>query len=256
MDTLATMRTEVRRALFEMTADLFTDAEITAWLNEAAKTMVKIAKPVDVAYSFNPTQIGVTGVYNHEYAMPEGCDEIFEVFLENTDNQLTPLPLKSYKSLHATTGNASGVPAWCYTRKYSFTYTRRTTSGIDTTAISGVTEESQEPRIILGLYPKPTSTTPTIWVHYYGRHFTMAQDADVPVVPYEYRRGMVHYATAMAMIKDAANMDSDWHMGKFTNYANQFKEDMISKGQDLSFPYVVDDEDEEHFPGFGVGWLS
>lgn len=254
--TLAQMRTEVRRALFEMTADFFTDAEIDAWLNEAAKLMVKIAKPMDTVYSFNPSVIGATTVYQHEYPMPEGCDEIFEVFLENGDNNLYPLPLKRFKALHGSVGNAAGVPQWCYTRALAFETLRRTTSGVDTAAISGVAESAQEPRIILGLYPKPQSTTPTIFVHYYSRHFTMDADAEVPIVPVEYRRGIIHYATAMGMIKDSANADSDWHMTKFKDYSSQFKEDMIFKGQDLSFPTMIDDEDEEWNPSTSVGYLT
>ena len=252
---LAQMRIEVRRALYEETADFFSDAMINSWLNEGAMLLNKIAKAEQGIFSFSPALVpGSSSDYATEFAMPGDMNEIFSVYYAGSGSgNPTELVYRDFKVAHSSP-RATGQPGIFYTRKVSTKEIQRTGSGI---SILDIIENSNEARLVLGVYPTPTDTSATIFVHHYPRHFQMDSDEDVPHVPAEFRRGIIHYAAHLGFEKEAARDDSAYHLKRYNEYAAELKAEQIYEGQQSSFPRVsVHGEDEDIVPRTFVSYLE
>lgn len=249
--TLAQMRLEVRRALQEMEADFFTDAEITSWLNEGAKLMTKIAKQMQGVIIVTPALIGATTMYQTEYALDDDVDEVFSVFIEDGANNPRELPRREFKILHGSDSSA-GTPSLYYLRTYTREIVQHTTTGL---SVADINATSGDSRIVIGFYPRPSTASKLIYVYYYPRHYTMSSDSDYPVIPVEYRRGLVHYANYLGFTKDGAPADADREMASFQSYCKEMKATLIDGGGDTGFPRVLCDEDEG-YDSPSVGWLT
>lgn len=225
------MRLEVRRAIAELTADLWSDAEINDWLNEGAKIMVSNAQSVQAMYQLT------TVAGQQEYLLPEDVDEIFSVtYFDAGVQQLIPIDARQVQ----IGTNQSGNPRWFYTRNQSLQTGQMSSTGITVADVSE--SEGQVPRLIIGLFPLP-SAAKQLTVFYYARHYNMRVDGAVPAVPPEFRRGIVQYATALAKEKEMAYAEADRCRKMFQDYSDRLREKMICDGQDIAFPCVQTDED-------------
>jgi hypothetical protein len=105
--------------------------------------------------------------------------------------------------------------------------------------------------MVLGLYPVPSNATLKFYVYHYPEHFDLIDDTDVPRIPIEYRRGLIHYAASLGFQKEGASEDASRHMGEFSTYMKRLSEMMINNGQEESFPRSQthgEDDFEEHYP--------
>lgn len=224
------MRLEVRRAIDELTAEFWTDAEINDWLNEGAKTLVAIAQPLQMMTQFN------TIANQQEYVLNPDIDEIFSVNFNDGSNlyQLEPCDAKS---VQWGTPSTSTYPTHFYLRFQSLATGGHAQSGI---ILGPVSDDNAEPQMTLGLHPSPQVTGKAVTISYYARHVLMTNDLQVPQIPVEFHRGIVYYAVAQAKVKDEAYAESDKFMEKFSNYAEKLRDKVISGGQEMRFPKVTD----------------
>lgn len=250
---LAQMRLEVRRALYEETADFFSDAMINSWLNEGAMLLNKIARSEHGIYVFTPSLApGSSTDYQSEYVMPGDMNEIYEVWYTSSGSA-SPVELshRGFKAAHGAP-RATGYPAQWYTRKLSPKQIQRLSTGL---TVSDIEPGSNETRLILGIYPIPT--TGTIFVHHFSRHFQMDTDEDVPHIPAEFRRGCIHYAAHLGFEKEAARDDSAYHLKRYNEYASELKAEQIYEGQQAGFPKVnIAGEEDSMMPSSYVHFLD
>jgi len=228
---LGQMRLEVRRAIDELTADLWSDAELNAWINEGAKLMTSNCQQTQAIFQKTLTS------GQQEYVLPDDVDEIFSVYLHNNSSNY---PLKPIKPSGGQLGSASsGTPGFFYTRYNSLHTGDHVSTGITVTA---ATLNQVEPKFVLGLFPVPDSAM-SLTIFYFSRHYEMKHDGAIPMVPLEFRRGIVAYATALAKEKEMAYAEADRKRQEFKDFSDRLKEKMISEGHEMGFPCVsLDDE--------------
>lgn len=224
------MRLEVRRAIGELTADLWSDSEINDWLNEGAKILISNSQALQAIYQLT------TVAAQQEYVLPDFIDEVFNLTLNY--NGLRSLTNVRPEQVQLGTF-MQGIPGWFYTRYLSQQTGDQTSSGI---TVDDVDPQGQHSKFVLGLFPCPNSAL-QLTVSYYARHFEMKTDGAVPQVPPEFRRGIVAYATALAKEKEGAYGEADRKRKEFSDFSDRLREKMICDGQS-EFPCVTTDEDE------------
>lgn len=242
------MRLEVRRAVGELTesTSLYTDAELNDWLNEAAVVMTSIAQPFESFFSFTCSlQPGSSSAYLAEYPLPETVDEIFAVSYSDGGRQV---PLKRADNI--TGIRIEGQPSHFYTRYLS----KQTAELRDTGIVVQPIKPDGKARMVLGIYPAPSSAY-VMTVSYYARHFAMDSDFEVPIIPPEYRRGLIKYVEALAREKDDDVDLANVCRTHFGNFADQLKSRVANQGQEVELPCatIVDDD---VFDGYQVHWST
>lgn len=253
---LAQLRREVRRKLNESSADLWTDDMINDWLNEGVRTMIVIAQPLQTAFQFYPSlRSGSTSEYKGEYLLPADVDEVYSVSVFSGVNQ--ELQLVDEKVVRDGARSA-GTPSYCYVKDQTMVTTEQLSAapGISLTGVNS--DNTQDARKVLGLYPAPSSSGTAITVFYFSKGFDMATDTQIPhAIPLAFHRGIVHYATSLAKEIEEASAEADREMGKFQEYAKALKEKMIARGQQLEFPTVNEREDyDNNGLDFNVGYVT
>lgn len=251
------LRREVRRKLNESSADLWSDAAINDWLNEAVRTMIVISQPLQTAFQFYPSlRDGSTSEYKSEYILPADVDEVYQVTAHTGSN--FPLQLVD-ESVIADGTRVSGSPEYCYIKDSTMVTIEPLSDapGLSVQALNS--DNSQVARKVLGLYPVPSTDESAITVFYFSKGFDMTNDNQIPhAIPLAFHRGIIHYATSLAKEIEEASAEADREMGKFQEYAKALKEKMISRGQQMEFPRVCESEDTGVSSGsnFQVGWAS
>lgn len=229
---LGQLRLEVRRALHELEADLFSDNEINDWLNEAAKIMVSNAQPVQAIHQFT------TVASQQEYLLPVDLDEIFNV--THYDTGVNNLRYVQPNQVQIG-GDQTGVPGFFYIRNQALKTGQMTSTGL-TVADANMSDPGIA-RTVIGLFPVP-SAAKQVTVFYYSRHGQMQNDGAIPMVPPEFRRGLVCYAVALGKEKESAYAEADRHRKMFQDFSDRLREKMICDGQDMGFPCVELDDDQ------------
>ena len=229
---LGQMRLEVRRAIAELAADLWSDSEINDWLNEGAKIMVSNAQNIQAMHQFT------TVAGTQEYSLPDDIDELFAAtYYNNGIIQLAPADARNIQQ----GTNFTGISRWFYTRTSTAQTSGQGASGITLGTVDAA--NPRLPHLVLGLYPIPAAAT-QVTVFYYSRHYTMRTDGSVPAVPPEFRRGIIAYATALAKEKEMAYGEADRKRKEFQEFADRLREKMVTDCQDIAFPTVRTDDDQ------------
>lgn len=221
---LGQMRLEVRRAIDELTASFWTDAEINDWLNEGAKIMVSISQTLQSVHQFSTEQ------GKQEYLLPADLDEIFGVTLSmgGSLTQLRPTYAENVQWGNAT----SGVPNQFYTRSQTGESVSQDDNGLT------VSKVAEGPRTLIGFFPIPSSAY-QITINYFARHGTMRNDLMCPLIPVEYHRGIINFAIAQAKVKDEAYSEANRFLEQFKEYSDRLRDKSIARGQGMEFPSVT-----------------
>lgn len=238
MYDLGGLRFHLREALKEPNPDdsLWTDQVLNSWLNEGAFQMAEMAQPEECIYSFATVyENGSTSSYAREYEMPAGTNDIFGVSLWNGMNH----DLHLVDQVRALQNNQiTGVPTRFYIRK------SRQVAETSAAGIAVTKNQKNQMRFYIGLDPKPSGEFP-VSVFHYADHFYMHNDADVPIIPPAFRRGIIYYAKYLAHESDDMEALANLARSQFNNYVELLKAKRISAGQQMEFPKVrIRDEDE------------
>ncbi|HEY9684692.1 MAG TPA: hypothetical protein V6C86_24135 [Oculatellaceae cyanobacterium] len=235
---LGQMRTEVRRAIDEPTADFWADSELNDWLNEGAKLMVSESQPVQTFYQL----ACVAG--QQEYNLPSDVDEVFDAKL--WIGSLLPLSPTSPRGVQEAS-QQPGQPEKFYVREIVAQTAGQGSNNNITVTPSTPTWTSGGGKVI-GFYPTPSSSAWTVTLSYFSAHYTMVNDTDVSPVPLEYHRGIVAYATAIAKQKDEAYSEmSDIYMPIFEKFRDRLKVKMMNAGQELTHPKIQVLGEEDYY---------
>ncbi len=225
---LQQMILEVRRAVNEITADFWSDAEITDYLNEGAKIMCAEAQPLQAFFQQTLT------AGTQEYVLPEDFDEVYSVALYHSANiyQLKPTSPEA-----AQFGNRiQSIPEYFYIRKQVAATAGQQSDG--SIAVAAINDNPNAGKSVLGLWAIPNAAD-VLTVFYFSRHFQMRLPSDVSPIPTEYHRGPVAYAIAMCKQKDEAYGEMNTiYLPMFQQFTDKLKRKMASRGQAMEFPKV------------------
>lgn len=221
---LGQLRQEVRRILqepAETTSSLWTDAELTDYLNEAAEVICADVQPIQAVELLT----SVSG--QQEYLVPSTVKEIFAVSYQ-MNNALLPLePTNPHPAIEGTPYR--GVPSLYYAREYTRKTANRNTDG--TMDLDDVTATANEHRLVIGLVPAPNASGRQIVLQTYSKHYTMSDDTDTPIIPIESQRALIAYAVSMAKQKEQAYAEiTTVYMPMFKDFKDQLKKKMIDRG--------------------------
>ena len=93
-----------------------------------------------------------------------------------------------------------------------------------------------------------------------SNQFLMKHDADEPLVPYEFRRGIIDYAVAQAYRSDEMYAQSNVHMTDFNEAVKGCMAKMSNQGQEQAFPTMrMRNEYEWGYPAddyYDVGYAT
>lgn len=249
------MRLEVRELLKEQDANtsLWTDKQLNKWLNQGAKLMVAYAQPQESMGGFTcELQTVNAGLYKSEYELPEDVDEIFGAWVYiGQQQELRQCGVE--KALREQ--NIQMIPTHFYVRKLVTKRMDGAPTGIT------VSSENQERRgrTMFGLHPRPASNYPITYC-YYSRQFEMRNDHDIPIIPYEYREGIINYCMSKCKKSDDMYAEADYYMNEYKAFADKCRDKMISRGQEVDFPVtkIRNENCGEDDGGFyyEVGWAT
>lgn len=220
MKNLQTLIVYVRRIIGEVSVQkYFTDAEITDYLNDGQRLMVEVAQPLQIFYQFS------TNINQQEYLLPATVDQVFDVALYY--GSLFHLQWIDPRLIQQGVG-FPGRPDHYYTRQYA----KQTAGQTVGSSTSGITVAEQFPNFssaeqygtMLGLYPIPNAVAQCT-VSYYSQALDMVNNADQPVIPFQFREGLVAYAVHKCKEKDDAYAESNLYLEKF----DQFKTGLANK---------------------------
>lgn len=240
------LRAEVRKLLFEDDADFWSDAEINSWLNEGVRLMCKESHALQSIYQFSPTlKPGSTTEWQSEVVLPADISEIFSVVMVNGTTK-TKLRYRDFRIM-ASSQRVGGTPTDYYLRRWTRQQLQDYSTGL---SLSEIGTSGALPTMVLGLNPVPSSASLVFWVHHYPTHYELLDDIDIPVIPIEARRGLIHYGAHLGFEKENSPEDSDRHLAKFRDYLGRLKEDQIHGGQMERFPVVriLDDDEYDYEP--------
>lgn len=226
------IRAEVRKLLFEDDADFWADSELNAWINEGVRLMTKESHALQAIYQVSPElKPGSTSEYKSEIVLPSDVLEIFSVVCVN-GNTKTKLRNRDFRMM-AHSQRHAGVPTDYYLRRWTRQQLQDYSTGLQ---LSDIGTSGNLPTMVLGLNPVPSSANLLFWVHYYPTHYELLDDIDIPAIPIEARRGLIHYAAHLGFEKENSPEDSDRQLAKFRDYLGRLKEDQIHGGQMERFP--------------------
>lgn len=213
------MRREVRRFLGEPVADLWSDAEINDWLNEGAVLMCAESESLQAFYKKQTT------ANQQEYELPKNCDTVYSVKYFVSD-------LYDLIQTDATSqigDRTSGKPSHYYLRQYVNQTAGQASDGNLT--LTDLGDSPNDTGSVIGFIDTPSASTHYFIVLYFAKHYLMTADADVPVIPYEFRRGIIAYATAMGKMKEEAYGEAnDIYLPMFESFKNKLKRKMTHRG--------------------------
>lgn len=243
------MRHEFRIAVGELDEDdsFYTNDQIDNWLNEAAKVMASIAQPIETLFQVTTSlRRGSTTEYAVEYELPPDMDELFGVTLFNgaDEHELTQIN----EGIARRNNQSVGIPDRFYLRGLTRKRADNGATGITVADLDG-----KRTRMMLGLYPRPAGAYP-ITVCYYSHHFDMKNDFDVPIIPVQFRRGLIAYALWLAKKADDAYAEANIYKAEFAEFADKCREKMINRGQETNFPVVRIRDEEDCESEYSVGY--
>ena len=244
------LRLEVRRVLGELTesTSLWTDNEINDWLNEGAMIMTAIAQPYECFHAFTcALQPGSTTAYLAEYPLGEDVDEVFAVWINDGTEER---PLRRAGKISGI--RETGVPSHFYLRGITDQTMELRDGGF---SIQPINPAVGRGRFVLGLNPAPAGAY-VARIAYYGRHFLMKNDFEVPLIPPEYRRGLVNYAESMARQKDDDPEKAAQCLQSFSNFAEKLKARMVDRGDETEMPSAMLWEEEPFGGKIELGWST
>ena len=252
MDNLGEIRLEVREALGEQDEDtsLWTNTQLDRWINEGCKVMAAIGQPIETVYQFTTAlRAGSTTEYAQEYELPADTDEVFAASIYNGDESELDLCAEG-KALRDV--NYTGVPTHFYTRKGAKLLAHGSSTGISL----GAASQDKSGKTVIGLHPRPNSAY-LVTVSLFAGHHKLRTDADVPIIPIEFRRGIVAYACYLAKMSDDAYAEANIYKSDFAGYAEKMRDRNIQRGQSKSFPKVkISDDDGDLLSDYEVGYAT
>lgn len=185
--TLLQLRTAVRYAVNELTAALWTDAELNILLNNAVRD---IARRAEVIQSFNTSITALAGTA--KYSLPTDIVRVHRVeFVPTGQTQTYPLQASTYVEMDQNWGvNQSWAGA--YPQYFVIFGTPGFSSGAN--------------KLQIQVWPVP-SQGGTLNLFYYRVPTTMAADGDIAEIPEGWQDAVVLYAEGEAKRK---NRDPSW----------------------------------------------
>lgn len=243
---LLEMRQQVRYAINGIDDEFWSDAEINSYLNEGAKVLVAETQPLQ---SFFQKAL-VSG--QQEYVLPADFDEEFTVQIHDGVNNYDVYPIHSSE---AQQSNAwSGRPTYFYLRKdVASRYDQDTTTSNITETSLGLGPNAG--RSVIGFTPIPDSSSYTLNLFYFSKHFQMVNDSDVSPVDVTFHRAMIAYAAALCKQKDDSYGEFSFHMDLFSNFKKGLRKKAVARGL-TSFSKVRCVEDTELQAGSSVIFLN
>ena len=243
MMNLGYMRRHLREKLKEPDPanSLWTDLTLNEYLNEGAKVLASSTEPTESIFQFTTTlQASNAALYQREYVLPGDFDKVASCSLWNgTERGLLYRDVgKSIKN-----NGYTGIPTHFYVRE-------KTRKRVDTSS-TGMTisdiDTLKKPRKMFGLDPAPSQAL-VVTVRYFANHPWMRQDTDEPDIDYEFRRGIIEYAAALAYDSDEMYAQANLCRASYNGYKEGLFNKMISRGQETEFPVVkITDEDDSFF---------
>jgi hypothetical protein len=224
---LREMILEVRSAIDDQSARMWTDTEITRWLNQAVRIMCSTALPLQAVYSTTTT------ASIQEYVLPEDVVRVYSVgFYNGIVYWLRPADFAQAQPGTLITG----IPSSFYLKNRTTQLAPQTSTGITPAAQDA--NNPTAPRIILGLLPVPSSAS-TLLVYYFSRHTLLNVDTQEPQIPEEFHDGICAYAIGKAKEKDLAYEEGQLFLQRFRDHTEALKNSTFLDGQDLAFPHVT-----------------
>jgi hypothetical protein len=164
---LEDIRTEVRDIIGEETADFWSDAELNRYINEALRRLV--------------------GENRWSWLLTEGVADYRHLnFLLTRSGDTRPYlpkrvtPARGFR-LRQTMYTSQAYPAFFY--------------------VASVTDDTGDHQTTVRFVPTPTGTV-DVEFQYYRVPATLDGDEDVPDVPVQYHKAIVHYAAGTAWLKE------------------------------------------------------
>lgn len=182
--TLTLLLADVRDHLDEATANQWTDAMLTRWINEGLKDIARRAEVIQDRATI-PALVGV-----QEYTLPVDMHRVYRVEYQRTgDNQKYSLEYKDFNNLDAVWWTSQGITEG--TPMY-------------------FTMWGMPPAAKVVIYPKPSSAG-SFTVFYYRQPATLVSGGDVAEIPSGWESLVVLYCEYMALRRDA---DPRWQEAK------------------------------------------
>lgn len=179
LPTLTTLQTNVRRRLDESTAAFWADADLTQWINEAARDIARRSETLQASTTIN----SVAGT--QEYTLPTNALRIYRVEYRPdgaTATQTIPLEYRDFNSMDSVWWSRQAVDRgtpYCFTM-WGF-----------------------PPTLTLVLFPLPaTSVTAAIKVYYYRLPAAASSGSDTVDVPEGWFDLIEDYCEFSALRKD------------------------------------------------------
>lgn len=198
------VRVEVRDILGETTtyADFWTEAELNRHVNEAVRRFNgEMVWPWLVTEATGSLPAGES-----EYELPDGIDTNKAVnitmYLEGQTNGFSPVRVSAFKGfqLRGRYGSSTAARPMFY---YTTAVSDGSGSGLFTTTLKFV--------------PAPTGDI-ELEYQYFRVISDMTADSDIPDVPVEYHKALVHYAAGTAWLKEITNTGSGKAQEQFELY--------------------------------------
>lgn len=208
-DTLVNMRTAVRARLDEATAKFWTDADLTRWINEAAREIARRTENLQTTANIS----SVAG--QQQYTMPVDVYRVHRVEYARTTSIVTPLEYRDFNNMDSIWWSSQritpGDPYW-YTM-WGF-----------------------PPTLTMVVYPIPSDSISNAFkVFYYRLPATVSGDSDSVEIPAGWDDIVVDYCEYSALRKDG---DQRWQEAKgiFEDKMNHFV-DMTRRWTDEAGTY-------------------
>lgn len=184
---LGTMRTEVRDVIGELTADFWTNAELNRYLTEAHFRFIGEATwPWLLTEATGSLAAGVD-----DLDLPDGVD-----FTKNINISLTPEgETRLYQPVRVSPSKGFQLRTM-----YSSTTTAQRPSWFYVTSVADGSGEALFTTTIK-FVPTPTDTM-EVEYQYFRQVPDFTADSDVPDLPVEYHKALVHYAAGTAWLKE------------------------------------------------------
>lgn len=185
MKTLLQVRTNLRSKLDETSARFWSDADLTQFINEGARDIVRRSETLQASTSINAV------ANTQEYTLPSDVIRIYRVEYSQDGNIFYPLEYHDFANMDSIWWSqqktSKGIPTW-------------------------FTMWGFPPTLKLVLYPTPSSsTTNAIGVRYYRLPLEATANGDNVEVPEGWHDLVEDYAEYVALRKDH---DQRWQEAK------------------------------------------
>lgn len=222
---------DVRMALGEAQANLWSDDEIIRHLNQSARRMCNKAQSLKSFDAFETAQITLpdgSKQFAQEYILPIDIDELIDA--KFWAGSLFPLKLCQEEDVQIG-ARVGGLPFWLYVVQGRRFLTHQTATGICKQDLPP--NDGGDPRTIIGLYPMPTGVIP-IYLWYLKWHQDMKTPFDEVMIPNAFGRAWIAWAVARCKEKESAITEAQYWDGIHDAGTQEYVDYMMAQGQSMS----------------------